>query len=209
MKYLSLLLLFFLPFVAHSQTYIYSKANYDTSVKAVSGAWKKGFIVDGRGNKIEGEIRGFLFKGDDVKSFRYRPAKGEKSITYKAEDCLQVFYGDLIIVSLPKNLKKPEGKRRFYVTVYFGEHFSVLQDPKASTVEAAPNMLTLNQGQMLNMLGFKDNKLHKLSKLKFRKQIKKLLSDNPKWVEKAMDKKWLKYDNIFAVLRYYNETKKD
>ena len=198
--------LLFVPLLVNAQFFLYSEANEHTRVKEVGSIWRDGIIVDRNGQQIKGQIRGYLFNGKDVKSFRYRPEKEAKAITYKADDCLQVFYDDLIVVSLPKKLKKPAGNRRFYITIYFGEKLSILQDPKAKVASASPNMFTLNEGQMLNMLVFKDNKLHKLSKLKFRKQIRKLLSDSPSWKEKAKDKKWLKYDNIFEVAEFYNKS---
>ena len=99
----------------------------------VSGQWRSGAIVTEAGKTLEGEVRGFSYKANDVSSFRFRKEKGAETVTYKADDCKQVVYDGLNIISLPKNLKKPDGKRRFYVAIYYGKKFSVLQDPKVSS----------------------------------------------------------------------------
>ena len=41
---------------------------------------------------------------------------------------------------------------------------------------------------MLNFLALKDGEVSKLTKMNFRKQIKKLCSDNAAWVTKSADK---------------------
>ena len=98
----------------------------------------------------------------------------------------------LIIFSPPKNLKKSEGKIRFYVALYHGEKFSVLQDPKVSSAAGGGGAgLVFNQGEMLSFLAYKDGELVKINKLNFKKKIKKLLSDNKQCLDKMKDKKWL------------------
>lgn len=200
-------LLFFIAFIPiFSLAQIYTEANAHTNFNTVSAQWSPGTIITNEGDELEGDVRGFSYKGNDIKSFRYRAQKGATVDTYKADACKQVIYDGLNIISLPKNFKKPEGNKRFYIAIYYGKHFSVLQDPKVSVVNAGPGSMIMNQGQMLNFLGLKNNELHKISKLWFKKQIKNLLSDNPQWVSKTKDKKWFKYSNIYEVADFYNDT---
>ena len=108
---------------------------------------------------------------------------------------------------MPKNHKKPQGKRRFYVALYYGEKFSVLQDPKGSSAAGGGGAgLVFNQGEMLSFLASKDGELVKINKLNFKKKIKKLLSDNKHCLEKMKDKKWFKYGNIYEIADHYNGT---
>ena len=127
-------------------------------------------------------------------------------MTYKAEDCHLVVYDGLSILSLPKNPKKPKGKRLFYVALYHGTHFSLLQDPKAKSVQAGGGNVSLNPGQNLSFLGLKDGELHKINRLSFKKQLQKLLGDSPQWAKKAKDKKWFKYNNLVEIAKFYDET---
>lgn len=173
----------------------------------VSGQWTDGSIVLTDGTTIEGQVRGHSYKAHDVRSFRFRDEKGAKAFTYGADECKQVVQNGLIIVSLPKNLKKPEGKRRFYVALYHGEKFSVLQDPKVSSAAGGGGAgLVFNQGEMLSFLAYKDGELVKINKLNFKKKIKKLLSDNKQCLDKMKDKKWFKYGNIYEIADHYNQT---
>ena len=80
-----------------------------------------------------------------MSSFRFRKEKGAETVTYKADDCKQVVYDGLNIISLPKNLKKPDGKRRFYVAIYYGKKFSVLQDPKVSSAAGGGGAIVRDQ----------------------------------------------------------------
>ena len=100
--------------------------------QGVSGQWKEGAVVLNDGQTLEGQVRGQTYKGNDVQSFRYRKEKGTEAVTYKADDCRQVIYDGLNVVAVPKNLKKPNGKKRFYIALYYGKKLSVYQDPKAS-----------------------------------------------------------------------------
>ena len=122
----------------------------------VDSYWAPGTISLLDGTVLEGEVRGYLYKGPEVKSFRFRTAKGETATTYKAENCHLVVYDGLSVLSLPKNPKKPKGKRLFYVALYHGTHFSLLQDPKAKSVQAGGGNVSLNLGQNLSFLGHKD-----------------------------------------------------
>ena len=172
----------------------------------VDSYWAPGTITLPDGTVLEGEVRGYLYNGPEVKSFRFRTAKGETATTYKAEDCHLVVYDGLSVLSLPKNPKKPSGKRLFYVALYHGTHFSLLQDPKAKSVQAGGGNVSLNLGQNLSFLGLKDGGLHKISRLSFKKQLQKLLGDNPQWAKKAKDKKWFKYNNLVEIAQFYDET---
>jgi hypothetical protein len=42
--------------------------------------------------------------------------------------------------------------------------------------------------------------------LSFKKQLQKLLGDNPQWAKKAKDKKWFKYNNLVEIAQFYDET---
>ena len=192
--------LLLIPLFSFSQ--IYTLEEDATRQQFVDAVWLPGTIIDNNGQVLEGQVRGYVYKGNEVQSFRYRTEKGAKAVTYKADDCQQVVYDGLIVISLPKNFKKPQGKKQFYVCLYHGKNFSVLQDPKASIAGSS----SLNFGQMLNFLGLKNNQLYKISKLNFKKQIKKILSDNKEWLKKTNDKKWFKYNNIFDIAAYYDET---
>ena len=175
---------------------------------SVSGQWLNGTVMLNDGSMIDGQVRGYIFKGNDVKSFRFREKKGAEVLTYRPDDCKQVGYEGLNIISLPKNLKKPQSKRRFYIAVYYGEHFSVLQNPKAnSTSTDLTGGLSLNSGEMQNVLALKGNQLVKVNRLNFKKQFRKMLSDNKEWAQKAKDKKWFKYSNVYDVADHYNTTK--
>jgi len=214
MRKLLINLLIFLPCALHSQIIFGENAkfynSYDnpTSEKFVSASWKPGIIILADDTEIEGEVKGYTYKGSDINSFRYRPAKGEKATTYKAEDCKMILYDGLRILSLPKKLKKMTGKNRFYVALYYGEYLTVFQDPDANTANSASNEIILNEGQMLSFLAIKSNEVSKITAMSFRKQIRKLCADNEEWVEKSQDKKWLKYENMYEIVDYYNKTRK-
>lgn len=203
MKNLYLVLLFF-PVLSFGQ--IYSDAQH-LEANRVSGQWFAGTVILNNGETLNGEVRGYMYKGNDVKSFRYRTEKGSEVTTYNADNCVQIVYNGLNIISLPKNLKKPEGKKRFYIALYHGEHFSVLQDPKTSIASGGGNAgLVTNQGEMLSFLAYKDKQLVKVNKLNFKKQMKRLLSENKEWLKKAGDKKWFKYSNVYGIADHYNDT---
>lgn len=203
-KHIYLLILMLIPFSIQSQ--IYTSANYDTTKKNISGAYSNGIIILNNGEELEGQVRAYLYKGNDVSGFKYRVAKGDKAQKFSADDCTTIIVNGLQVVSLPKNFKKPDGKKRFYVAVYHGENFSVFEDPKATVVNARPGAFSFNDGQMLSMLAFKNNELIKINKLNFRKKMRLICGDSSEWVEQAEDKKWFKYDNIFSIASLYNES---
>jgi hypothetical protein len=60
---------------------------------------------------------------------------------------------------------------------------------------------------MLSFLALKNGEISKLTALNFRKQMKKITSDNKKFMKRASDKKWFKYENIYKIAHYYNQTK--
>jgi hypothetical protein len=60
---------------------------------------------------------------------------------------------------------------------------------------------------MLSFLALKNDEISKLSALNFRKQMKKITSDNKKFIERTSDKGWFEYDNIYKIAHYYNQTK--
>ena len=197
MKIRCFLLLFCVQF---SFAQIYTNHAHLTAQR-VSGQWMDGTVVLNDGRILEGQVRGQTFKGNDVQSFRYRKEKGTDAVTYKADDCRQVVYDGLNVVAVPKNLKKPTGKKRFYIALYYGKKLSVYQDPKASSAAG----LILNQGEMLSYLAHKDGQLIKISRLNFKKQMKKLLADDAASTQKSKDKKWFKYDNIYEIADLYNQ----
>lgn len=193
-----------LPLLIQSQ--IYTSANYDTAKKYISSGYTNGTIILNDGTALEGQVRASVYKGNNVSTFKYRLAKGDKAQKFTANDCSTVILNGVQIVSLAKNLKKPRKKKRFYVAIYHGENFSIFEDPKASVVNARPGEISFNNGQMLSMLAFKDNELIKLNKWNFRKKMRKICNDSSEWNTQAKDKKWFKYDNIFSVASFYNES---
>jgi hypothetical protein len=208
-----LLVLLFIPLLESNAQLIFDENakfynSYDnpTSKKYVGASWLPGTIILADGRELVGQVRGYSYKGNDINSFRFRPAKGEKAATYKAEDCKIVIYDGLRILALPKKLKKMSGKNRFYIALFHGKHLTVLQDPTANAASSGTNEIILNEGQLLNYLAIKNNAVFKLTKLNFRKQIRKLCSNNKKWVEKSQEKKWLNYNNMYDVALYYNQT---
>jgi len=205
--YVSVLILFLSILVSSAQSKYYNSGDTSTKKKHVGAKWLKGTIVLLDGTELKGDVRGSSYTGDDIRSFRYRPEKDVKSVYYKAKDCQLVIYDDLIVVSLPKNLKKNSGKRKFYVALYYGEHMSVLQNPKADIASGEAGKITFNNDQMLSYLILKDNDISKITKLFFKKKMKKLLGDNKKFIERSSDKKWFNYNNLYKLAHYYNQTK--
>ena len=191
----------------------YNTGNSSTSKKYVGASWLQGVIVLADGSELVGQVRGYSYKGNDINSFRYRLKKGEKARTIKADACTLISYDGLIILSLPKNLKKKGGKRKFYVALYYGEHLTVFQNPKAEVTESGyasasgNNTVAFNEGQMLSFLALKNGEFSKLTALNFRKQMRKITSDNEKFMKRTSDKKWFKYGNIYKIAHYYNQTK--
>ena len=215
MRYLKIIFfaLLLFPFTTNAQIIFgenakfYNSYNNPTEEQFVGASWKDGTIVLNDDSEITGDVRGYTYRGSDINSFRYRKMKGEKAQTFKADDCKLILYDDLRIISLPKNLKKMSGKKRFFVAMLLGEHLTIFQDPDANTASSGSNEIILNEGQMLNFLALKDGEVSKLTKMNFRKQIKKLCSDNAAWVTKSADKKWLKYDNMYEIAAFYNASK--
>ena len=41
----------------------------------------------------------------------------------------------------------------------------------------------------------------------FRKKMRKITSDNEKFMKRTSDKKWCIYKNIYKIAQYYNQTK--
>jgi len=198
---------------AQTDRTFYNTGNSNTTKKYVGASWQQGTIVLADGSELNGQVKGYSYKGNDINSFRYRPKKGDKARTIKADACKLISYDGLIILSLPKNLKKKEGKRKFYVVLYYGEHLTIFQNPKAQVSESGyasasgNNAVAFNQDQMLSFLAFKNGEISKLTALRFRKQMKKITSDNEKFMERTSNKKWFKYDNIYKIAHYYNQTK--
>ena len=198
---------------AQDEHTFYNSGNSSTTKKYVGASWLQGTIILADGSGLVGQVRGYSYKGNDINSFRYRLKKGDKARTIKADECTLISYDGLIILSLPKNLKKKEGKRKFYVALYYGEYLTVFQNPKAEVSESGyasasgNNAVVFNEGQMLSFLALKNGKISKLTALNFRKQMKKITSDNKKFIKRASDKKWFKYKNIYKIAHYYNQTK--
>ena len=214
-KFTTIILFLCLSLTCTAQTdrTFYNNGNSSTTKKYVGASWLQGTIVLADGSELNGQVRGYSYKGNDINSFRYRLKKGDKARTIKADACKLISYDGLIILSLPKNLKKKEGKRKFYVALYYGEQLTIFQNPKAEISNSGyasasgNNAVVLNEGQMLSFLAFKNGEISKLSALRFRKQMKKITSDNEKFTKRTSDKKWFKYDNIYKIAHYYNQTK--
>tara|TARA_B110001452_G_scaffold111789_1_gene92729 strand:- start:2577 stop:3233 length:657 start_codon:yes stop_codon:yes gene_type:complete len=214
-KLITIILFLYLCQTSTAQTdrTFYNTGNSNTTKKYVGASWQQGTIVLADGSELNGQVKGYSYKGNDINSFRYRPKKGDKARTIKADACKLISYDGLIILSLPKNLKKKEGKRKFYVVLYYGEHLTIFQNPKAQVSESGyasasgNNAVAFNQDQMLSFLAFKNGEISKLTALRFRKQMKKITSDNEKFMERTSNKKWFKYDNIYKIAHYYNQTK--
>ncbi len=214
-KFISLILFLYLSltFTAQTAQSFYNTANSSTTKKYVGASWLQGTIVLADGSELNGQVRGFSYKGNDINSFRYRLKKGEKARTIKADACKLVSYDGLIVLSLPKNLKKKSGKRKFYVALYYGEHLTIFQDPKAQISDSGyasasgKSAIVFNQGQMLSFLALKNGEFSKLKAINFRKQMRKITSDNEKFMKRTSDKKWFKYKNIYKIAHYYNQTK--
>ncbi|MFL3658885.1 MAG: hypothetical protein ACJ07L_12650 [Opitutales bacterium] len=209
MKKITILLWLFVGFSSQAQSRpsYFNSGNTTTQKKYVGASWLPGTIVMEDGIELKGDVRGYSYKGNDIRSFMYRTKKGEKSRTFKADDCELIIYDGLIVLSLPKNIKKKSGKRSFYVTIYYGEHLSILQNPKANVATGISGSIIFNQNQMLSFLVLKEGKIDKLTKLNFRKPMLAICSDNEVFLARTKDKKWFKYDNIFKIAHFYNQTK--
>jgi hypothetical protein len=214
-KFITLILFLGLSLTSTTQTAqsFYNTGNSSTTKKYVGGSWRQGTIVLADGSELNGQVRGYSYKGKDINSFRYRLKKGDKARTIKADKCKLISYDGLIILSLPKNLKKKAGKRKFYVALYYGEHLTIFQDPKAKISDSGyasasgKSAIVFNQGQMLSFLALKNGEFSKLKAFNFRKQMRKITSDNEKFMKRTSDKKWFKYKNIYKIAHYYNQTK--
>lgn len=185
----------------------YNSGNSSTTKKYVGASWLQGTIILADGSELNGQVRGYSYKGNDINSFRYRLKKGDKARTIKADDCTLISYDGLIILSLPKNLKKKFGKRMFYVALYYGEHLTIFQNPKAEVASSYSGSITFNEGQMLSYLALKDGQISKITKLRFRNQMKNIAWDNQKFMGRTTDRSWFKYDNIYKIAHFYNQTK--
>jgi len=209
MKKINILLWLIIGFGSQAQntTSYFNNGNTSTQIKYVGASWLPGTIVMEDGSELKGDVRGSSYVGNDIKSFKYRTKKGEKARRFKADECKLVMYDGLIILSLPKNIKKKSGKRKFYVAIYYGEHLSVFQNPKADVASRTPGSTMFNENQMLSFLVLKDNEIDKLTKFRFRKPMSKICKDNEKFITRTKDKKWFRYDNIYKIAHYYNQTK--
>ena len=95
----------------------------------------------------------------------------------------------------------------FYVTLYYGEHLTIFQNPKAEVASSFSGSITFNEGQMLSYLALKDGQISKITKLRFRNQMKNIAYDNQKFMNRTTDRSWFKYDNIYKIAHFYNQTK--
>ena len=209
MKNITILLWLIVGFSSQAQstTSYFNSGNTTTQKRYVGASWSPGIIVMEDGIELKGDVRGYSYKRNDIKSFKYRTKEGEKSQTFKADDCKLVVYDGLIVLSLPKDIKKKSGKRSFYVTIYYGEFLSIFQNPKANVATGISGSIIFNQDQMLSFLVLKDGKIEKLTKLRFRKPMLTICSDNEVFLARTKDEKWFKYDNIFKIAHFYNQTK--
>lgn len=209
MKKIGFLVIFLMTLSAQAQKTgrYYNSGNTTTKVKYVGAMWLPGTIVLANGTELKGQVRGSSYVGNNIRSFKYRSQKGEKALVFKAEQCRLVRYDDLIVLSMPKNMKKKSGKRRFYVAMYYGEYLTVLQDPDANVATGSPGSIIFNKDQQLSFLVLKDGVLQKFTKMRFRKPFLKLCKDNAKFVARASNKKWFNYNNIYKIAHYYNQTR--
>ena len=209
MKNINIFLWLIIGFISQAQntTSYFNNGNTTTQKKYVGASWLPGTIVLEDGSELKGDVRGSSYTGNDIRSFKYRTKKGEKAKSFKADDCELVMYDGLIVLSLPKNMKKNSGKRKFYVTIYYGEHLSIFQNPKADVATRTSGSIMFNENQMLSFLVLKDGEIDKLTKFRFRKPMLKICNDNQKFLARAKDKKWFQYDNIYKIAHYYNQTK--
>jgi len=184
MKKINILFWLLIGFVFQAQntTSYFNNGNTTTQKKYVGASWLPGTIVLEDGSELKGEVRGYSYTGNDIRSFKYRTKKGEKAQRFEADDCKLVIYDRLIVLSLPKNIKKKSGKRKFYVTIYYGEHLSIFQNPKAEVATRTPGSIMFNENQMLSFLVLKDGEIDTLTKFRFRKPMSKICKDNEKWV---------------------------
>ena len=95
----------------------------------------------------------------------------------------------------------------FYVALYYGEHLTIFQNPKAEVASSYSGSITFNEGQMLSYLALKDGQIFKITKLRFRNQMKNIAYDNQKFMGRTTDRSWFKYDNIYKIDHFYNQTK--
>jgi hypothetical protein len=116
---------------AQTSRTFYNTGNSSTTKKYVGASWLQGTIVLADGSELNGEVRGFSYKGNDINSFSYRLKKGEKARTIKADACKLISYDGLIVLSLPKNFKKKEGKRQFYVALLLWRTPNYISKPKS------------------------------------------------------------------------------
>ena len=185
----------------------YNSGDTSTKIKFVGASYLPGTIVLKDGTELKGQVRGWSYSGNNIRAFKFRTKKGEKAQVFKADACKLVLYDGLIIISLPKKLKKMEGKRSFYVALYYGKYLTVFQDPDATVVGKSADSISFNEGQVLSYLMLKDKELHKISKLRFRKRMLEACNDRKKFVERAKDKKWFTYNNVYKVAHFYNQTR--
>lgn len=76
-------LLFSLLLCSHfALAQIYSN-NHHLNKKNVSGQWLDGTLVLNDGSALEGQVRGFTYKANDVQSFRFRKKKAPKPLPIK------------------------------------------------------------------------------------------------------------------------------
>ncbi|MGK0235967.1 MAG: hypothetical protein ACI9EK_002510 [Psychroserpens sp.] len=209
MKKINILLWLIIGFVSQAQntTSYFNNGDTTTQKKYVDASWLPGTIVMEDGSELKGDVRGYSYTGNDIRSFKYRTKKGEKAQSFKADDCKLVIYDGLIVLSLPKNIKKKSGKRKFYITIYYGEHLSIFENPKANVATSTPGSIAFNENQMLSFLVLKDGEIEKLTKFRFRKPMSKICKDNEKFLARTKDEKWFKYDNIYKIAHFYNQTK--
>lgn len=197
----------FLPLLAlasiNMNAQLFNKANPGYIVYKKGGEKKEGFVKTKVTSQTEGIISLYFSETQDGKN---QVVKTKELSEFKLNDV--TYLRKKIKVSLIKS------SEMLCPAFYISDRIQGVFNPEDVNDRNLPSTYFVDKESYSEPIGnfsstelhiFKDGKYTKLTPLSYGKDMKSIFGDNPKWMEKAGEKGWLKYENVVENINFYEQ----
>ncbi|MFK7812702.1 MAG: hypothetical protein AB8B59_09425 [Maribacter sp.] len=171
-------------------------ASGQDSTKNGMHQWKEGFIILKDGARYFGEVRCFVRSGALSGQIEFRKDATDFSQTFLVNTCDFVQWGDLELTSLPNTTRKNPFDKLFCMTSFVGNTISLYFEPKFTKSSKPKSM---------RFIVLKEGVFTSVTKINFKRKMSSLFSGSAIWKQKATDKQWFSYANIYEVVKFYED----